>query len=52
MEAMTEYRKQNLEKSIELWDAVLALDPNHELAKLYRARAVELKEKLEKLDKK
>lgn len=51
-EAMTEYRKQNLEKSIELWDAVLALDPNHELAKLYRARAIELKEKLEKLDKK
>lgn len=51
-EAMTEYRKQNLDKSITLWDAVLALDPNHELAKLYRARAIELKEKLEKLDKK
>jgi tetratricopeptide (TPR) repeat protein len=51
-DAMTEYRKQNLDKAIELWDRVLALDPNHELAKLYRARAVELKSKLAKLDKK
>ena len=51
-DAMTEYRKQNLDKAIDLWDRVLALDPNHELAKLYRARAVELKTKLEKLDKK
>ncbi len=51
-EAMTEYRKQNLDKAIDLWDRVLALDPNHELAKLYRARAVELKVRLEKLDKK
>ena len=49
---MTEYRKQNLDKAIDLWDRVLALDPNHELAKLYRARAVELKVRLEKLDKK
>ena len=51
-DAMTEYRKQNLEKSIDLWDRVLALDSTHELAKLYRARAVELKDKLQKLDKK
>ena len=51
-DAMTEYRKQNLDKAIDLWDRVLALDPNHELAKLYRARAVELKVRLEKLDKK
>lgn len=51
-DAMTEYRKQNLDKAIELWDHVLVLDTNHELAKLYRARAVELKAKLEKLDKK
>ena len=51
-DAMTEYRKQNLEKAIDLWDRVLMLDPSHELAKLYRARAVELKDKLQKLDKK
>jgi tetratricopeptide (TPR) repeat protein len=51
-EAMVEYRKQNLDKAIDLWDSVLAMDPNHELAKLYRARALELKEKLDKLDKK
>ena len=51
-EAMTEYRKQNLDKAIDLWDRVLALDANHELAKLYRARAVELIAKLERLDKK
>lgn len=51
-DAMTEYRKQNLDKAIDLWDRVLALEASHELAKLYRARAVELKTKLEKLDKK
>ena len=51
-DAMTEYRKQNLDKAIDLWDRVLVLDPNHELAKLYRARAVELKDKLQKLNKK
>lgn len=51
-DAMAEYRKQNLDKAIDLWDRVLMLDPGHELAKLYRARAVELKDKLQKLDKK
>ncbi len=51
-DAMTEYRKQNLDKAIDLWDRVLAMDTNHELAKLYRARAVELKDKLQRLDKK
>lgn len=51
-DAITEYRKQNLDKAIDLWDRVLLLDPAHELAKLYRARAVELKDKLQKLDKK
>jgi tetratricopeptide (TPR) repeat protein len=46
--AMTLYRKQELDASIEAWGRVLALDPENELAKLYRARAIELKVKLER----
>jgi len=46
--AMTLYRKQELDASIKAWGRVLALDPENELAKLYRARAIELKEKLER----
>ncbi len=46
--AMTLYRKQELDASIKAWSRVLALDPENELAKLYRARAIELKEKLER----
>jgi len=46
--AMTLYRKQELDASITAWGRVLALDPENELAKLYRARALELKGKLER----
>lgn len=51
-EALAEYNKQNLDKAIALWDSVLTMEPTHERAKLYRARAIELKEKLQKLEKK
>ncbi len=47
-DAMMAYRRQELDEAIQGWDKVLALDPQHENAKLYRARAVELKERLQK----
>jgi nucleoid-associated protein YgaU len=48
-EALAEYNKQNLDKAISLWDSVLTMDPNHERAKLYRSRAIELKKNLERV---
>ena len=42
------YRRQHLKEAISAWDKVLELDPDHELARLNRARALELQEKLEK----
>jgi len=46
-EAMLLYRQQKLDDAIALWDRVLEIDPGHELATLYRARAVELKARLQ-----
>ena len=51
-DAMVEYGKQNLDQAISLWDRVLAMLPSHANAKLYRARAVDLKSRLLKLDQK
>ena len=51
-EAMVEYGKQNLDQAIALWDRVLAIVPSHPNAKLYRARAVDLKFRLQKLEEK
>ncbi|WP_455209940.1 tetratricopeptide repeat protein [Kaarinaea lacus] len=48
-QAMVLYRKQELSRAIEIWDDVLKLDPGHELAKQYRARALELQRKIEQL---
>jgi lipoprotein NlpI len=45
---MLAYRRQHLKEAISAWDKVLELDPDHELARLNRARALELQEKLEK----
>ncbi|NOX76556.1 MAG: LysM peptidoglycan-binding domain-containing protein [Gammaproteobacteria bacterium] len=47
--AMQHYRKQELDKAIGIWDKVLEMDPDHELAKLYRARAIGLKKRFDKL---
>lgn len=47
--AMVLYRKQKLDQAIDTWGKLLILDPEHEMARLYRARALELKEKLDKL---
>jgi len=46
--AMLLYRQQKLDDAIALWDHVLEIDPDHELATLYRARAVEMKTRLER----
>lgn len=48
--AMQSYRRQKLKEAINEWDKVLELDNQHELAKLYRARAVELQSKIEHID--
>lgn len=49
-DALNAYRRQKLDKAIELWDEVLALDPEHENARLYRSQAISLKKKLSNLN--
>lgn len=49
-EALNAFRAQNLEKAINLWDQVLELDPEHDNAGLYRAQAVELQNRLQRLN--
>ena len=44
--AIVLYRDQQLDPAIALWDRVLAIDPNYEPAVAYRARALELKQRL------
>jgi len=43
------YRDQKLDQAIALWDHVLDIDPAYERAVIYRARAVELKQRLKQL---
>lgn len=45
-EASSAFRRQELDIAIEKWDMVLKVNPDHSSAKLYRAQALELKEKL------
>jgi len=49
-EAMQHFRKQALDEAITLWDKILTLNPQHPLASGYKARAVEMKQKLEKIE--
>lgn len=44
--AIVLYRDQQLDPAIALWDRVLAIDPHYEPAMAYRARALELKQRL------
>ena len=44
--AIVLYHDQHLDPAIALWDRVLAIDPNYEPAVAYRARALELKQRL------
>lgn len=48
--ALNAFRAQDLDRAITLWDQVLALDPEHENARLYRAQALELQSKLRRLN--
>lgn len=43
------FQRQELETTIERMNAVLDIDPGHENAKMYRAQAVELQERLKRL---
>lgn len=47
-EALAAFHRQDLNGTIKGWDEVLRLDPGNETAKLNRARALELKERLER----
>ena len=47
--ARTAFAKQDLAGAIRSWDNVLVLDPNNELAKLERQKAVQLKQKVDQL---
>jgi len=50
-EASTAFRQQALAEAISKWNVVLAVDPNHSNALAYRTQAMELKQKLEALQK-
>lgn len=49
-EASSAFRRQELDVAIATWDKVLLVNPDHSSAQLYRAQAIELKERLEKLN--
>ena len=49
-EALNEFRAQNLDNAIALWNKVLVIDPGYEQARLYRSQAIELKEKLTQIE--
>ncbi|HTM29615.1 MAG TPA: LysM domain-containing protein, partial [Rhodanobacter sp.] len=44
--AIVLYRDQQLDQAIVLWNRVLAIAPGYEPAVVYRARALELKQRL------
>ena len=50
-EASTAFRRQDLDVAIAKWDLVLDVNPQHSSANLYRAQAIELKQRLENIKK-
>jgi tetratricopeptide (TPR) repeat protein len=48
--AMSHFQHQELDQAIALWDRILVIDPAHSLAPGYRARAMEMKQKLQKIE--
>lgn len=46
-EAMVLYLDQHLDQAIALWNRILVVDPSYEPAMVYRARALELKQRLQ-----
>lgn len=51
-EAMELFRRQRLDEAISYWDKALELEPTHDSALAYRARALEMKKRLRQIDKK
>jgi len=49
-QAMLLFRRHQLDEAIAYWDKILAIDPDHSLAPGYKARALELKRQLQKID--
>jgi hypothetical protein len=49
-EASSAFRRQELDLAIQKWNVVLKVNPDHSSAKLYRAQALELKEKLDNIN--
>ncbi|MEO5829089.1 MAG: LysM domain-containing protein [Rhodanobacter sp.] len=47
--AIVLYRDQQLNPAIALWDRILAINPHYEPAVIYRARALELKQRLNQI---
>lgn len=47
--ASSSFRRQELDDAIADWDLVLVIDPNHENARVFRAQALELQEKLDEI---
>ncbi|MEW8027264.1 MAG: tetratricopeptide repeat protein [Candidatus Thiodiazotropha sp.] len=47
--AMQLFRKQELDEAIAYWNKILQLNPNHPLAPGYKARALEMKQQLQKI---
>jgi tetratricopeptide (TPR) repeat protein len=47
--AIVLYRDQQLNPAIALWDRILAINPHYEPAVIYRARALELKQRLKQI---
>ncbi|MES9927194.1 MAG: tetratricopeptide repeat protein, partial [Candidatus Thiodiazotropha sp. 6PDIVS] len=48
-QAMQLFRKQELDEAIAFWNKILELDPNHSLAPGYKARALEMKQQLQRI---
>ncbi|MEW8428433.1 MAG: tetratricopeptide repeat protein, partial [Candidatus Thiodiazotropha sp.] len=48
--AMQLFRKQELDDAIGFWNKILELNPNHSLAPGYKARALEMKQQLQKIE--
>lgn len=47
--AIVLYRNQKLDQAIALWDRILAINPAYEPAVIYRARALDLKQRLKQI---
>ncbi|MCU7857516.1 MAG: tetratricopeptide repeat protein, partial [Candidatus Thiodiazotropha sp. (ex Lucinoma borealis)] len=48
-QAMQLFRKQELDEAIGYWNKIIELNPNHSLAPGYKARALEMKQQLQKI---